>query len=669
MGPKPMANAEKSARRLIAGWNALDRDDFRAAEEIARNALESDPHDAEGLHLLGTSLVFQDRFREAIPPLQEALHKAPERGVGHRLGYCFLALGDFKSAELILKREIAAYPDLVGAHNALGVCLVNQSRREEALAVFLAAARLAPLSADANNNIGNVLNELGRYEEAIPYFQRAINARPELADAHHNLGMAFQCLKRHEEAIASLENALRIAPDMKHTLSDLVWNEISSCRWERLELHIDALRIQLRDRNIAASPFTFIAVSQSPEEQRHCAELHVREVFPGPPMPLWQGTRYQHDRIRLAYLSADFCEHATAHLTARLFELHDRSSFEVTGISYGPDDHSPTRRRLVSGFDRFLEARTQSDADIAKAIHDMETDIVIDLKGYTTDARPGILGYRPAPIQVSYLGFPGTMGAEFVDYILADPFVLPEEQQRFYSERVVYLPDCYQVNDDTRMISERTPTRAAAGLPRDGFVFCCFNNSFKISPCMFDIWMRLLAAVPQSVLWLLEDNVQARQNLKKEAQARGIASDQIVFAPRVPHSDHLARHRLADLFLDTLPYNAHTTASDALWAGLPVLTCAGSTFAGRVAGSLLRAVGLPELVTYTLQDYEMAAIDLATDRRRLEELRGKLARSRSTEPLFRTDRFRRHIESAYRTMWELWQSGEKPKAFAVETTH
>jgi predicted O-linked N-acetylglucosamine transferase (SPINDLY family) len=610
--------------------------------------------------------VFQNRFQEAIAPLREALQKAPRRGTGHRLGYCYLALGDLRNAEQVLRREIEAYPDLVDAHNALGVALINQARREEALAVFQEAARLDPRSAESNNNIGNALNELGRYAEAVPYLEKALEAKPQLADAHHSLGMAFQCLKRHEEAIACLEKALSIAPDMTYTLSHLLWNQIAICRWENLGARIDALRTQLRERRIAAAPFILAAVSESAEEQRLCAELHVRETLRAQPAPLWQGTRYRHGRIRLAYLSADFCEHATAQLSAGLFELHDRSKFELFAISYGRDDGSPMRRRLARSFDRFVEARAHADADVARMLRELEADIAIDLKGHTTDARLGILAFRPAPIQVGYLGFPGTSGAPFVDYLIADRFVLPEREQRFYSEKVVYLPDCYQVNDARRAIAAGTPSRAAAGLPADGFVYCCFNNNYKISPRLFDIWMRLLREVPDSVLWLLEDNSVARRNLHNEAQARGVNPARLVFAARLPHAEHLARHRLADLFLDTLPYNAHTSASDSLWAGLPLVACAGSSFAGRVAGSLLHAVGLPELVTENLEDYATLALKLAKDRRLLGEVQAKLARNRSTAPLFATDLFRRHIESAYQTMWQTWQRGEPPRAFAVE---
>ena len=651
--------------RLAEGWQAIERDDLHAAEQIARAALRDDPRDVESLYLLGSSLLFQDRFGEALAPLSEVVQRAPRRGAGHRLGYCHLALGDLKSAEQLLRREIAAYPDLVDAHNTLGVALINQGRPHEALAVFLDAARLDPRSATANNNVANVLGELGRNEEALPYLQKVIDANPGLADARHNFGMLLQKLKRHEEAAASLEEALRLAPRAGYTLSSLVWNELAICKWEGLTPQVDALRSEVRRGEIPAEPFVLVAVSPSPEEQRLCAQRHVREKLPQRP-PLWRGSRYRHDRVRLAYLSADYSEHATAYLAAGLFERHDRSRFEVIGVSYGPDDHSPMRQRLMRAFDQFVDVRSRGDEETARLLHEMEVDVAIDLKGYTTGARPEILSYRPAPVQVSYLGFPGTMAAPFIDYIVADRWVLPPQDRPHYTEQVVYLPDCYQVNDAARSVAERTPSRAQAGLPRDGFVFCCFNNSYKIMPPVFAIWMKLLREIPQSALWLLEDSAEAIRRLQQAAQAAGVDAARLVFAARVAPAEHLARHRLADLFLDTLPYNAHTTASDALWTGLPVLTCVGNTFAGRVAGSLLRAVGLPELVTQTLHDYETLAFKLARSPALLAQVRDRLEHNRATVPLFDLERFRRHLEAAYLTMWETSQRGEPPRGFSVE---
>ena len=637
---------------MSEGWRALEADDFAAAEAHARRALAQDAADAEALRLLGASLLYQARYAEALGPLEAAHRAAPHKGSGHRLGYCQLALGDFAGAAQVLRREVQEFPDLVNAHLALGVALVQLQRQEEALAAFLEAARLDPGSAEAHTNAGNVLAALGRHDEALAQLRHAAQAQPALADPHFNLGVALQRLKRHEEAIASFQAALDIAPRMPYALGHRVWNELSLCRWDAIGPGSAELRRQVRDEGLAVAPFTFLALTDDPQEQRLCAEQHLRKALPALAAPLWRGERYRHDRIRVAYLSADFCEHATAYLAAGLFERHDRSSFETVALSYGADDRSPMRSRLARAFDRFVDVRALSDAHVARLLRDMEIDIAVDMKGHTTEARFGILAHRPAPVQVAYLGYPGTSGAGFIDYVLADRFVLPESERDRWTERIVYLPDCYQVNDAGRAIAEQAPTRAAAGLPEHAFVFCCFNNSYKILPRMFDAWMRLLRELHGSVLWLLEDNAGARVNLEREARARGVDPARLVFARRLPHAGHLARHRLADLFLDTLPCNAHTGASDALWAGLPLVTCAGSTFAGRVAGSLLHAVGLPELATRSLAEYEALALQLASERGRLRLLRERLAANRDAAPLFDTERFRQNLESAYRAMWQ-----------------
>jgi predicted O-linked N-acetylglucosamine transferase (SPINDLY family) len=653
---------------VAAGWEAIERDDLTAAEALARAALAGAPQDAEALYLLGSSLAFQNRFREAVAPLTEVVRRSPRRGAGHRLGYCHLALGELAQAETVLRRELEAHPDVIDTYNTLGVALVQQSRLQDALEVFQEAARRAPGSASANNNVANVLGDLGRHEEALPYLRKVIEVDPKHAEAHHNLGMLYQSLKRHEEAAVSLQEARRLAPAMTYTLSYLLWNKLSVCDWRGLGTDISELRRQVSGQGSVQDPFTLLAVSPSAEEQRLCAERHALEKLPRTARTLWEGPRSRRDRIRLAYLSSDFHEHATAQLAARLFELHDRARFEVVGVSYGPDDGSAMRQRLMRAFDRFIDVRERGDEQAARALRELEVDIAVDLKGYTTGSRPAILAHRPAPVQVSYLGFPGTMGVPFIDYIIADRFIIPEADQRWYSEKVVYLPDCYQVNDDGRVIGQRAPTRAEVGLPQGAFVFCCFNNSYKILPPLFDVWMNLLREVPKSVLWLLQDNGPAKLNLLASAKASGVDPARLVFAPRVAPAEHLARHALADLFLDTLPCNAHTTASDALWAGLPVLTWAGSTFAGRVAGSLITAVGVPELITGSLAAYEALGVKLAREPELLAKLRDKLARNRATSALFDSDRFRRHVEAAYTAMWRNWQAGKPPKSFAVPNT-
>jgi protein O-GlcNAc transferase len=369
--------------------------------------------------------------------------------------------------------------------------------------------------------------------------------------------------------------------------------------------------------------------------------------------------------IRLAYLSADFRQHPVAQLIADLIERHDRTRFTVAGISLGPDDGSALRGRLVRAFDRFHDATAMSDRDAAQLIAGARADIVIDLGGYTTGCRPEILRHRPAPVAAGWLGYPGTMGVDVIDYILADPVALPLALEGAFTEKIVHLRDCYMPGAPWRPLAAPVPSRRAARLPEQGFVFCAFNNPAKIAPAMFAAWMRILAAVPDSVLWLAAAG-DAAANLRREAASRGIDPDRLVFAPRTADfDDHLARHRVAGLFLDTLPYNAHTTACDALRAGLPVLTCRGNAMAGRVAASLLHAVGLPELVTTSLAGYEETAIRLATDPPRLAATTAKLAGNLPTAALFDADRFRDGMEGAFSAMWERHRHGERPRHLAL----
>jgi protein O-GlcNAc transferase len=632
-----------------------------------RKAMELQPGLSQAHNNLGHALRELGRFDEAIASYEYALRIAPDDfEVHNNLGLTYQEQGRLDEAAACFQSAISLNPDNAAAHASLGMIFRAQQRLDEAITCLQKALSIKPDDIEALVHLGAACQEHGRLEEAVAHFQKAILLMPDSAEAHHNLGISLQALSRHDEAITSFQRALEIDPAHKYTLGALLWSELGTCRWEGLDSRIEGLRSGVRKRQSLTEPFTLVAVSQDPGEQRLCAERffedRVRDNLSQP----WKEGRRGHSRIRVAYLSGDFREHAVAYCIAEVVELHDRSKFEVIGASFGVDDGSEMRARLARGFDRFLDVRARGDFDAAKVLRDLEVDIAVDLMGYTRYSRPGILARRPAPVQVGYLGYPGTLGADLIDYVLADKFVVPEEHHKFYSERIVTLPGCYQANDSRRKVAGRTPTRAEAGLPEKGFVFCCFNNSYKILPSMFDVWMRLLTQVPGGVLWILEDNGAAAENLRREARARGVDPARLVFAPRVGAAEYRARCSLADLCLDTLPYNGHGTTGDMLWAGLPVLTCAGSTFAGRVAGSLLHAVGLPELVTASLEEYQALALKLARGDRLLGELRARLRRNRASASLFDTDRFRRHIESAYRTMWETWQRGDKPRAFAVE---
>lgn len=552
------------------------------------------------------------------------------------------------------------------ARYLLGLLLAQQGYYREAVSHMGEVVRSRPNVADLHYNFGNTLMGCNQPEEAIASYRRALELRPDFPDAHNNLGNTLMSLKRFEEAIASYRRALELRPDHSFARSMLAIACRQICDWSEFAETGRYFSEHARLARSVVNPFVFLTWSGEPEGQLRCAQRFIQSRIGSGLAQVRRDALPTGKRLRIAYLSADFHDHATANLMAGLFECHDRERFEVLAFSYGPDDRSAMRLRLQAAFDDFIDVRGMSDQQVAQRIAELGVHIVIDLKGYTQDARPEILAHRPAPIQVNYLGYPGTMGADFIDYILVDPFVVPADQQPFYTEKLVHLPDCYQVNDRQRDVATHTPSRAECRLPEDGFVFCCFNKIYKITPDFFDIWMRLLEAVPGSVLWLLRDSEVAERNLRREAQTRGVNPGRLIFAERKKLPAHLARQRQADLFLDTLPYNAHTTASDALWVGLPLLTCAGRMFPSRVAGSLLHAVGMPELVTESLTEYEALARKLATDPELLHGFRERLAQHRATAPLFDTDRFRRHIESAYTQMWQIWEDGEAPKYFAVK---
>ncbi len=583
----------------------------------------------------------------------------------HLLGVIAQQSGNLQRAVELISQAIKINPRNADAYSNLGNALRDLKRHAEAMACYDSALRIKPDYVEPLYNRGLALQEVRRNEEALASYDRALGLRPDYADALYNRSVALQDLKRYADAAVSFERLIGIAPEYPYAAGKLCYTRLQCCDWTHYRSDMRQVVRAVTDGKRACDPFSFAALSDSAAAQLLCARTYAADKYPPSPVPVWTGQHYAHDKIRIAYLSADFHNHATAYLMAGLFEKHDKDRFEVTAMSFGPDAQDGMRERLVHAFDRFVDVRGRSDHDAAMLLREMEIDIAVDLKGYTQDNRTGILAQRAAPIQVNYLGHPGTMGASYIDYIVADARLIGPQDRACYSEQVVCLPNCYQVNDDTRPISAQTLSRAEAGLPQAGFIFCCFNNNYKITPDVFDVWMRLLQQVPGSVLWLLEDNPVASGNLRREAASRGIASERLVFAPRMKLDEHLARHRLADLFLDTLPYTAHTTASDALWAGLPVLTCSGETFAARVASSLLDAIGLPELIAGSLEEYQALAHKLATRPDMLAEVRARLESNRMTRPLFDTDRFRRHIESAYVTMWERHQRGDSPASFDV----
>jgi predicted O-linked N-acetylglucosamine transferase (SPINDLY family) len=677
----------------------------RFADAIAsfEEALRLAPGAVGALNNLGLALLSAGRPAEALERFEHALrHRPDEPALLTRLAAALTDLGRYDDARAALRRALAIAPSLADAHNQLGYLHQRLGQHEDALASFQQVLRLeprnvaallnrahvllelrraaeslasaetalatAPRFADAHNARGNALMELHRSSEACESFTRAVELNPGFAEAYSNLGDALTQANRAAEAADCYARLVALAPDHDYALGHRLLAQLRICDWHGLaETRTEIERKVAAGRRVS-DPFSFLAASDRPGPQLDCARIFVADRYPpAPPVRRRSQGDALGKRLHIAYLSADFHDHATAYLAARLFELHDRQRFELSAVSFGPERSGAMRDRLRGAFHHWHDVRAASDREVAERLAERGIDIAVDLKGFTSGCRTGILAHRPAPIQVAYLGYPGTMGAPYIDYVLADREVIPPEHRRHYSEQVVYLSGSgsYQINDDEREIAPVTPGRAEFGLRDDEFVFCSFNGSFKLVPEVFDVWMRLLGAVERSVLWLLVSDPTTRRNLRSEAARRGIDERRLVFAERRALAQHLARYRAADLFLDTLPVNAHTTASDALWAGLPVLTCRGATFAGRVAASVVRSAGLPELITDDLGAYERLALRLATVPDELAALRARLAARRDSCELFDSDRTRRSIEAAFVAMWERYVRGEPPAAFEI----
>ena len=639
----------------FATWNkrALVLCDLRRPDEALEStdrALALQPRYVEALNTRGIIMSGLGRLEEALASYDRALALAPD--FPDTLNNRALALKGLKRHEEALanvERALQVHGGFAQAWNNRGIILFDLKRMSEALASYDRALALNPDYAEAFNNRAATLFSLKRFLDALADCDRAVALRPDFSDALYNRGNALSELNRPDEALASYEQALAIDPSHPNALSGLANAAMTIGDWTRTSRLAEVLKAEVLAGKSVIQPFILMGYWDDNELQLRCSQNYVRQAGPGPLPPLWTGQRYGHDRIRVAYLSADFHEHVTPSLLVEMFERHDRERFEITAISFGPDDNSAMRARLMKAFDHFHDARQQSDREVAELLRQWEIDIAVDLGGYTSGARPWILAHRPAPVQAKYMGYPGTSGSDFIDYIIADAMVVPADQQRFFPEKIAALPDTLWVTDTQRAIAA-PPTRAEAGLPENGFVFCCFNHNWKITPALFDIWMRLLTRLEGSVLWLLEGNASIRDNLCKEAAARGVAPERLIFAGRTTPQRHLARQQLADLFLDTLPYNAHTTASDALWMGLPLLTTPGRSFPARVAASILQAANLLELIAEDLAEYEALALKLAHDAGALAALREKLTASRDSVPLFDTARFTRNLEAAYAAM-------------------
>jgi protein O-GlcNAc transferase len=625
-------------------------------------ALETNPQLASAQYFLGTIFQKQGKYDEAIDHYRKALElKADVEVVYRDLGFVLYQTGLYSEAKEILKQGLALNPDFAEFHAFLGNIYYQEKSLDNAINHYQKALSAQPGYLGIYLNMGKAFREQGKKNEAVSCYQQALAIKPDYIEALYDMAVVL-AYKKNDEALSCLRKMLEINPRHFAAKVEFLHGLLHRCDWEGMDTAIKDIKNQVFDVQATDDPlpppFVFFNLPGiTLAEQRRIAENWAEHEYLNLSRLHWQPDRAkkpaQDNRIRIGYLSSDFQEHPVAYLMAGIFELHDRNRFHITAYSCGQDDGGRMRKRLERAFDKFTDVSKDSILDAAKKISRDSIDILVDLTGYTANTKSGVLALRPAPVQVNYLGFPGTMGAEFVDYLIADEFIIPLGLKKHYVEEVVWLPDSYMPRDDGQA-RLATPARIDHGLPDSGTVFCCFNQLYKITPEIFKIWCRLLSAIPNSVLWLPSGNHTVKANLCREAENHGIAANRLIFAPKLnKHEEHLARLQCADLFLDTTPYNAHSTCSDALWMGLPVITLAGETFPSRVAGSLLTAIGVPELVTYNLDDYYSLALDLATNETKLGNIRLRILSNRETAPLFNSRKFTRSIEAVYLRMYEI----------------
>ena len=673
-----------------------------AAVKSYEKALAIKPDYANACNNLGNILKDLGQLDAAVNNFEKAIAIKPDYAEAHNnLGVTFQKLGQQDAAAKYYEKALTIKPDYADAHNNLGNILKDQGQLDDAVNSFEKALSIKPDFADAHYNLGSTLKELDQLDAAVKSYEKALAIKPDYAEAFNNLGIALMSLgrldaavksynqaiaikpeyanayanhgdvmkhlKRLDEGLASYERALILKPDLDFLLGNLMHTKMSLCIWDDLPNRLNELMKKINNGEKVIVPFSLLALIDDPEIQRKATEIFANKKFPKNHDLPEIGLYPKHKKIRIGYFSADFWNHPVSALTAELYEVHDRNQFEIHAFSYGPDKKDRMNLRIKAGVDHFHEVHSMSHNDVTMLARSLEIDIAVDLGGHTQDARTEIFAMQAAPIQASYIGYLGTIGTNYYDYLVADQTLIPNKNQKYYSEKIAYLPS-YQANDSTQSPPEIFFTREDLGLPKEGFVFCCFNNTYKITPTSFDSWGRILEKVDGSVLLIYTDNESSQINLTKEITARGIDPNRLIFGKRLSKSKYLARYRVADLFLDTQPYNAGTTASDALRMGLPVLTCIGHSFASRMGASVISALNLPELITTTEEEYESLAIELATDPVKLKIIKDKLVSNLPTAPLYNTSLFTRHLESAYSIMYDRYQRGLDPDHIYVENS-
>jgi predicted O-linked N-acetylglucosamine transferase (SPINDLY family) len=630
-------------------------------------AIELKPDNATAFCNKGIILKALNQLDAAIICYEKAVTLKPDYAEAYfNRGNALSELKHFDDALSSYNKCIELKSNCADAYLNRGIALQALRQARHAIESYDKAIELNPSFAEAYYNRGNAFFELRQFDDALKSLNESIRLKPDFVEAYVNRGNLLKELKQLEAALANYDIALNLKPHQEYLFGMRLNIKMQMCDWDGFHSDIDKLSQKIVNNEKATPCLPLLALPVSMSLQRKAAEIFVKDKFPFNPILGPIPKRSRQKRIRVGYYSADFHNHATTYLMAELFELYDKDKFELFAFSFGPDKNDEMRERVLKAVDHFIDVTNIGDMAVAQMSRDLRIDIAVDLKGLTKDTRLGIFSYRCAPIQVSYLGYPGTLGANYIDYLIADKKLIPTGSEKYYSENIVYMPDTYQVNDRKRVIPKSHFTRQEMGLPKNSFIFCCFNNNYKITPQIFGSWMRILKQVNSSVLWLLEDNSSVAANLKNEALRCGVDPERLIFAIRMPLADHLARHNLADLFLDTLPYNAHTTTSDALWAGLPVLTCTGESFASRVSASLLCAIDLPELVTTTQSEYEQLAIELAIQPNKLKAIKDRLEIMKMASTLFDSPSFSSQIENVFLKMYECYLSDLNPSHISID---
>jgi len=637
------------------------------AKHICLEVLKKTPSNFDTLYLTGLIAFQEKKYNESDHFINKAIKINPSIAEAHNIhGIVFVKLEKFNLALKSFDAAIKINPNYVEAYNNKGNLFLELNEMDTAVESFKKAIEIKPDYDDAYYNLGNALSKLRKLKAAVENYKNAIKINPNRSDVYNNLGNTLRELKQIDASYLNYKEAYKIDPEKDFLFDTLIHLRSHLCDWSSISIDKNFLRNKILKERKITMPFIITTSFDSPSLQKISAEIYVKDKVSKIKLlgPIKKNKKNK--KIRLGYYSADFREHSTPNLANRLFELHDKSKFEVFGFSFIPTNEDKIFKRIENAFDNMIDVKKKSNLEIAQLSRDLNIDIAIDLMGFTTHNKFEIFAHKCAPIQINFLGYPGTSGASFIDYIVADKVLIPKENQKYFSEKIIYLPNSYQPNDSKKKISNKVFKREELNLPKNSFVFCCFNQLYKITPNVFDIWMRLLKNVKNSVLLLLEDNQTGALNLKQEAELRGIKSERIIFVNRMPLPEHLARHKLADLFIDTFPCTAHTTCSDALWAGLPVLTRIGESFVSRVPASLLSSIGLSELITKSDKEYENLALELATNPIKLKKIKKKLENSRFIKPLFDSKLYTYNIELAYSKIYENYIQNKKPKNIEIK---